>query len=137
MTNCSKLLLAGAAMVFAASAACAQDYNRPDYGPGGLYPNGPSENVVIYAPRFHVERGHLGGPIETASMSEPVRYDDLDLTTAWGAHELRSRVRFTAAALCRHLDALYPVGVDSTPCYKTAVEDGLLRADRAIDAERT
>src|SRR5579871_1994811 len=57
--------------------------------------NSTREEVYVYGPRIHVERSPLGS-IEKVSMSRAVRYDDLDLRTMPGAHELRLRIRNVA-----------------------------------------
>lgn len=127
-------LLSAAAlgMVLAASSASAQDYDR--YGAPVSYQNGSSEEVEITAPRYHgAQRGASGAPIEDVAVSRGVRYDDLDLRTASGAHALKSRIRYTAQSLCRELDVMHPITADdSPPCYRTAVEGGMEQADAAI-----
>ncbi len=136
----TRLLVAAGALglALAASSANAQDYDPnsappPSYGPA----SGPPESITIYGPRRHVERGDLGTPIENVALSRAVRFDDLDLRTDWGAHELRNRVRFTAHALCQRLDAMYPISADDNPpCYRTAVDQAMYRADAAIGQAR-
>ena len=84
-------------------------------------------------PHYTPRQGELGAPIENVSLSREVRYDDLDLTTPDGIHELRARIRFTAAQECRQLDTMYPIAADdSPPCYRTAVEGAMEQADNAI-----
>ena len=103
--------------------------------------NGPPrgrEEVIIQAPRYHgPSRSTIGAPIQTEGMSEPVRYDDLDLRTDWGARALHERIRYTAQRLCRELDRRYPVTVSGGPdCYHMAVADAMDQADAAIDRAR-
>ena len=129
-------LLSCGGLIVAAIPAAAQDYGAPYNAPG--YQRDTSEEIVIEAPR-HRERSEFGAPIRTEALSRPVRFDDLDLSTPYGAHELRDRVRYTARALCRELDRRYPITVsDGQPdCYRAAVDDAMYQADRAIDDART
>jgi UrcA family protein len=119
-------------LALVASSAKAQDYdNQPT-----AYQNGPNEQVEVYAPRHH-QRSTIGAPIEDVSMSRPVRYDDLDLRTAWGARTLKNRIRTTAHLLCERLDAFYPISTDdSPPCYSTAVNQAMYQADATIHNAR-
>ena len=159
MTNrisCKLSLLAAASvfgLVLAAGPAAAQDYYGSaddDYAPpaGRAVPppapaydqSVPAEEVIVTAPRprFEERRGELGGRVEDVSLSQDVRYDDLDLTTPEGAHELRDRIRYTAREECRRLDQMYPIASDdSPPCYRTAVDDGMQQADEAIGRARS
>lgn len=126
----------GAALL--ASSAGAQEYDRSNAGTVA-YQAGPREDVEVTAPRFHPHRSMIGAEIRDVSISRDVRFDDLDLRTAQGARELRSRIRFTASALCSKLDTLYPVAAeDSPPCFRAAVERAMVQADDAIgDARRS
>ena len=72
------------------------------------YSNGPTESVIVAAPRLHVDSAPLNGPLERASLSIPVRYDDLNLLTRRGARELRGRVWRTAHEVCDRLADAYP-----------------------------
>jgi UrcA family protein len=51
-----------------------------------------------------------------------VRVADLDLKTPQGVGELNKRVRDVAAALCKSLEADYPIG---TPEYVTCVKEAI------------
>jgi len=127
-------LLATSVMVLGLSAAAsrAQDGGPPDAAPVE-YQNGPNEEVVITAPRYHVRRSAIGAPIEDVAMSREVRFDDLDLRTHRGARILKARIRETARALCDRMDVRYPIATeDSPPCYETAVKTALYEADDAI-----
>jgi UrcA family protein len=129
------LLAAGAVGVaLAASSASAQEYGPS--GPG--YYQGPPEQVEVYAPRHRSERSDIGAPIQDVAISRPVRFDDLDLRTEWGARELRARIEYAARDMCNQLDTLYPVSTsDSPPCFRTAVDNAMYQADAAIDAARS
>lgn len=133
------LALSALAAVFAASSASAQEY-----GPYPPEPTArPADEVIVIAPhhRRSNERSDIGAPIETVGMNRPVRFDDLDLSTPWGAQRLRARVRYTAQAMCKQLDAQYPVNAPDEPrdafgttnCYRDAVADGMDQADQAIE----
>ena len=124
------VILAGAiGAILAASAAYAQDYDRDrpvSYASS-------TETVEVYGPRLRVERAPLNGPVDKISLSRLVRYDDLDLRTAGGARELRARVREAAQDVCGTLADAYPIPeAPGTSCYKTALQDALLRVDGAI-----
>ena len=124
MLNSSKLALMAGALVFAASSAFAQDYNGP-------------EGVTVTAPRFHADDSKMGGPLERVSLSGIVRYDDLNLQTREGARELKWRVREQARVICRNLAEAYQVyQMNGTSCYKTALDNALVRADEAIEDAR-
>ena len=100
-------LLAGAVgLSLAAVPAIAQDYGQYD----AAYQTDDS-NIQVEAPRFHSDGARLNGPAEKLSLSSSVRYDDLNLA--------------------------YPVYESSgTNCYKTALQNGELRAEAAIRAAR-
>jgi UrcA family protein len=139
----TRLLLAAGALGFAlaASSANAQDdqYGNPNYGPPPSYgpAYGPPEEITVFGPRRHVERGDLGAAIQDVAISRPVRFDDLDLRTDWGARELRNRIEYTARVMCQRLDAMYPISADnSPPCYRTAVDQAIYQADAAISQAR-
>jgi len=123
--------------MFAASPASAQDYARSD-DDVVVYQNG-REEVEVLAPRYHARRSAIGAEIRDVSLSRGVRFDDLDLRTAWGARELRSRIRYTASTLCQKLEMRFPVTAeDSPPCFQTAVARAMDEADEAIsNARRT
>jgi len=126
------LLTGAVGLVFAASTAIAQDYDR---GGQRTYQNG--ETIIIQAPHYRPQRGNFGAPIENVSMSRPVRYDDLDLRTAYGVRTLHNRIRYTARTLCRDLDVRYPVSdTDNQTCYRQSVADAFDRAAAAIDRAR-
>ena len=124
-----------AGFLLAASSASAQ-YAGPGYGPES------SEQVYVYGPHRPIERGYSGAPVENLSIARPVRYDDLDLRTAWGARVLRQRVAVSADRLCRQLDAIYPTTVyplstESQDCYWQALGDAIYQADSAIARARS
>jgi UrcA family protein len=132
-THCA-LLAAAAGVMLGAAPALAQDYGG--YGPAAY--SGPPEDVIVVAPRerFREQGGTLDLPPDKVSLSTRVRYDDLDLLTWDGAQTLRARVREAARRVCRHLAEAYPFQRLSTApsCYRETVENGLLRADEAINA---
>jgi len=102
------------------------------------YSNGPTESVIVAAPRLHVDSAPLNGPLERASLSIPVRYDDLNLLTRRGARELRGRVWRTAHEVCDRLADAYPVYEMTTekPCVRTAYENAMVQAYGAISTAR-
>jgi len=139
-------LLTGAGLAFSANAALAQD-DAP-YGPPPGYQNAPppgygygpptvQEEVPVIAPALRGETRPLGAPPGRVSTSTVVHYGDLDLTTRYGARALRMRVRQAAHDVCAQLADVYPVyQLNGTSCYKTAVDDALIRVDEAVSAAR-
>ena len=111
-----------------------------DYGPPPAYDNSYAanvpENVIVIAPHVQTDHSSLA-PTEITKLSMNVAYDDLDLRTAGGAHELRARIRDAAHDVCGRLIARFPHALyDTTSCYKQALYGGLNRADTAIREAR-
>jgi UrcA family protein len=123
-------------LALAASSAQAQAYGDGPYGDG--YRSAPAEEIIVTAPRHRQDRSDVTGAlIRDVALSQPVRFDDLDLRTDWGAHALEERIRSAAHAMCRQLDIRYPISADnSPPCYSTAVADAMDQADAAIAQAR-
>lgn len=121
-------ILAGAiGLALAASSANAQDYGRYN----SAYQD--DEDIQVTAPRFRVEGNRVNLPLEKISLSTHVPYGDLDLRTWRGARELKLRVRDAAQDTCARLAEAYPLKQAlGTNCYKTAVQNGELRANAAI-----
>jgi UrcA family protein len=136
MTHSLKILLLAGAF-----GACAMSLpaNAQTYGGGdGYYAQAPEE-VIIRAPRYHApQRSTIGAPIRDVAISEPVRFDDLDLNSDHDVRRLESRVRERAGNLCRRLDVTHPITVsDGGPsCYREAVADAMDQVDAAIDQAR-
>lgn len=131
------LLLSAGALGLALSAPAAAA--RSDRGTGTpSYDNGANETVQVTAPRLPEQRYTFDGtPIENVSLSQPVFYKGLDLRTHEGARLLRQRIRHTAFNLCLRLNFEYPISTpDSPPCYRTALQNAMPRADRAIREAR-
>jgi len=124
-------LLAAGALMLASVSANAQD----DYGYGGVY--GSDENVQINVPRYQIPQEKSGGTYGLHSLSQQVRYDDLDLRTADGAYVLRARAKLTARLMCQELDWRYPLTTpDGQSCAKISVREATYAANQAIDRER-
>jgi UrcA family protein len=120
-----------------AAPANAQQYDRQydRYGEP-MYGNSSDEQIVVTAPRYH-RRSEIGAPIRDVALSREVRFDDLDLRTASGAHALKVRIRSTANDLCQRLNILYPVSYgNNPPCFQTTVHRAMYQADRAISDAR-
>jgi UrcA family protein len=127
------LLAATAVGLALASPASAQQYDR--YGDPS-YRNS-DEQIEVIAPRYHERSSTTGAPIRDVAMSREVRFDDLNLRTAWGAHQLKVRIRYAANDLCQKLNIRYPVSADNNPpCVQTAVHRAMFQADRAISDAR-
>ena len=101
-------------------------------GPPPRYADSESTvgEVIIVAPYRHSERDPAtGAPIERVSTSRRVRYDDLDLTTDWGVHELHHRVERAAQDACDSLDRHFDT-LDSgdQECVVRAIRDAMAQA---------
>jgi UrcA family protein len=105
---------------------------------GGPYSYGPTESVIVVTPRMHADTTPLNGPLEKASLSQTVRYDDLNLLTRRGTSALRWRVWRTAQEVCDRLAEAYPVHQMTTekPCERTAYENAMVQANGAISKAR-
>lgn len=131
------LLAATAIGLVLAAPASAQQYDRQydRYGEP-VFGNSSDEEIVVTAPRYR-PRSEIGAPIRDVAISREVRFDDLDLRTASGAHELKLRIRDTANDLCQRLNIRYPVSYgNNPPCYQTSVHRAMYQADRAISDAR-
>ena len=136
-TRHGPLLTAGAlAFALAAAPATAQAMPaRNDAAVGAS--NAAGEEVHVTSQHEPGVRDEFRSMLKTVSLSQAVRYDDLNLATRQGAHRLRVRVRRTAHELCRELKYRYPITVDMTPrCYSRAVDHAMDQADAAIDNAR-
>jgi UrcA family protein len=111
--------VAAAGLALSAPLAPAQAQPYDGYGGGG--------EVTITAPSPTGERApDTGAPIEWVATSRVVHYDDLDLNTRWGDHELRARLWQAATAACDDLDVMYPVSApDNPPCVRAAYRHAL------------
>jgi len=137
---CVVLSLAALGLVSGTTVAAAQD-SGGSASPSPQYQPGAPEDVYVRAPHPAPRRSTIGAPIEDISISQPVRFDDLDLRTEWGADALRKRVLATARRLCSQLDSRYPANFypptsDSPPCFPVARDIGLSQADDAIARAR-
>jgi UrcA family protein len=103
-------------------------YDQPGYQQQSYSYDEPNTvgDVVVRAPRRERRDSATGAPIEWVSTSRVVRYDDLDLSTGWGAHVLRERVSRAAHDACGELDARYvTIDSDDSSCVRSAVHDAL------------
>lgn len=74
--------------------------------------NSPAQKVDIDASKVVTLSGNhslTGMQEDTAFLSRTVKYGDLDLATAAGAHELTNRIHVTATSVCTQLGWLYPI----------------------------
>ena len=137
MQNASRLNAAALGFFMAtcaASAANAQGY----YGPPA---SGPTEQLEVIAPRVYRQPNEewrpLNAPPAEMSLSTVVHFEDLDLRSRAGARELRHRIFAAARNVCGQLDDAYPVyPLTGTHCFRTAYENGIVRAKSAITAAR-
>jgi UrcA family protein len=109
------------AAVLCGGVAKAQGYD-PYYD---RYYDGSTETVIVRPPYNDIEKrqimGRVNGEMNPTeySLSRPVSFADLDLTSDEDFLELRARIRDTARDLCYELDARVPD----------------LRGDRSADRE--
>jgi UrcA family protein len=130
-------------MIFLTSAlgVCAMSLpaNAQTYSGDDGYTTQAPEEVIIRAPRYHApQRSTIGAPIRDVAISEPVRFDDLDLNSDRDVRRLENRIRERAGILCRRLDATHPITVsDGGPsCYRGAVADAMDQVDAAVEQAR-
>ena len=79
--------------------------------PTGLAPSASGVSVVaprMAGPRVSPFPAFFDVPIETASVSQRVRFADLDISRPAGVAALRERVRTAAQAACNDLERRYP-----------------------------
>lgn len=98
-------LIAGAAVIGVAAPALSQ----------------PVDEEIIVSGRY----GKV--PDSVQSLSQPVSYADLDLSTAGGRAELRHRVRLTARYLCEKLGEADSSSSVVSSCRDVAAKDALSR----------
>lgn len=130
------VLLAGAFGAFAALPASAQDYG---YQRDGYNSYHGEEEVIVRAPRYRErQRSEIGAPIENVALSEPVRFDDLDLDSDRDVRRLETRIHAKARALCRRLEVAHPIDISDTPqtCYRDAVADAMDQVQAAVAQRR-
>jgi UrcA family protein len=122
MSGCAASAVAALALSFAGQAG-AQTYNeQPGYDrPANDQPSydqrdrdaNDSTRVgdLVVTPDYRPNRADNGIPTQRVYASRVVYFDDLDLNTAWGVHELHARVVRAAADACNQLDNEYPMGL--------------------------
>jgi len=115
-----------------ASPAVAQSVGWPAVpAPPQGYNEGPSEEVTVVPER--PSRSTIGAPIEDSTLSEFVRYDDLNLSQVSDIISLRHRVRDTARRVCNRLAFEHPIGTpDTTRCRRDAVDNADSQVTSAI-----
>src|ERR1700735_2130783 len=87
LSGCSVAAAATLGLSFAGHASAQTYYDQPTYDQrdSADYDNAPTENGI---------------PPERVYASRIVHFDDLDLSTRWGVHELHSRVVRAATDAC-------------------------------------
>jgi UrcA family protein len=143
MSGAAASAVATLALSFAGHAS-AQAYNDPAYDrPAYDQPNydhhaydaGDSTRVgdLVVTPEYRPDRSIDGIPTQRVYASRVVYFDDLDLNTAWGVHELHARVVRAATEACNQLDNEYPMGlvpIDSSDgdCKARAIRHAMANA---------
>ena len=128
-----------AALLCTAGMAKAQDY----YGPyDRVYDNG-TESVIVH-PYYGIEKrqvlGRVNGEVNPTeyTLSRPVSFSDLDLTSDNDYLELKARVRATAEDLCAELDYRVPQLRGDTSADRECVRTATRNAMRdVVDREAT
>ena len=111
LSGCTAVAAATLGLSFAGHAG-AQTYDQPTYDQRASadYDSAPAVGEVVVRPTYR-ERNENGIPTERVYASRVVHFDDLDLSTGWGVHELHARVVRAATDACNELDRLYPQGL--------------------------
>jgi UrcA family protein len=111
LSGCTAVAAATLGLSFAGHAG-AQTYDQPTYDQrdSADYDSAPAVGEVVVRPTYR-ERNENGIPTERVYASRVVHFDDLDLSTGWGVHELHARVVRAATDACNELDRLYPQGL--------------------------
>jgi UrcA family protein len=129
-----RLALCAAAAAGLALAAPGLPAHAQDYGDGyghdyDSYDSGPSNDVTVTAePRLGRDPA-TGAPYERVETSRVVSYGDLDLSSRWGVHELRTRVARAARDACDELENGTAITApDDPPCVPTAIRRAMYQA---------
>jgi UrcA family protein len=125
----------GAALLFGAGLAKAQDYVRYDDSRYYSYDDRAGETVIVHPDYDRVEKRQLLGRIDgevnpvELSLSRPVNFSDLNLSSPADAMELRIRIHSTARDLCAELVEREPqLRGDSSgdqECVRTATRNAM------------
>jgi UrcA family protein len=95
---------------------------------------GAVQEVTVEAARTTTTsagRTGSGVPIEITQLKYAVNYADLDLSTQTGIGKLETRVGAAAAAGCKELEKLLPMGKPDPSCAKKATDDAMVQV-RAV-----
>jgi UrcA family protein len=110
-------------------------YAAPAYGTDSAYtgynPDGAptAGEITVYAPRVRHYSSRIGAPEEIVRESRIVQADDLDLTTGWGAHELRMRIEHAARETCGDLGDRYMAVDSGRDCVRVAVRNAMYEVE--------
>lgn len=91
--------------------------------------------IEVIAPSLEVQESQTPwGGGSRVSMSQAVRFSDLDLGTARGRGELEERVSETANEICGLLADRYPEALTQVPrCTQEAIDDAMSQVQAAIE----
>lgn len=131
------VISAVAALGLSFTAANAQPYY--DQYPDNGYAYDYAPGITVYARPYGARRAPFtGAPIERLTASRVVPIDDLDLSTGYGRHIMRERVRRAATDACHDLDMapgyVPDVGENDADCYRRTVDDALASAPVVRDS---
>ncbi len=110
-------------------------------------PTPTAESLTVVAPRVvrHEVTGGTarfsGSPIEVLSVTHPVSFADLDLTTQAGVDQFRQRIMYASLDACDRIDAEYPPNIyvpvsANQNCPDATARAALQVADQIIAASR-
>jgi UrcA family protein len=96
----------------------------------------PEVVVMAYAPVTRLGRDAHGRFTEVMRLSREVSYADLDVSTHSGAIKLEARIKDAAKAVCKELNAMYPMGSEvdlpSGSCVREATKSARSQLKAAI-----
>ncbi len=118
-----------------------------EQAPSGAASTPTAGALTVTAPRVVRRKAQGAGrfqgtPVEVLSLSQPVNFGDLDLTTSMGVDEFKKRILYAAWNTCNRLESEYPSNVyvpvpadqncpDDTARAALVVADSIIAAARA------
>jgi UrcA family protein len=120
------------ALSFSTASQAQPDPDQPVYDSSSSV-----DSITVFAPRRE-HRAPDGSQIVHAQATKVVDISDLDLSTGWGQHLMRERIRRAATDVCHELDmqwtqGLYPMPeANDADCYRQAVNNAMASAPTAV-----
>lgn len=110
-SGCGATAAAVLGLSFATHASAQPYYDQPSYDQRDDTDGSTRVGDLVVTPEYRADRSVDGIPTERVYASRVVYFDDLDLNTAWGVHQLHARVARAASDACNQLDNQYPMGL--------------------------